>query len=86
MKMTTFLCFEEMLGMSKKTKTWLVHSKQTRAMLGTVKWFASWRRYCFMPACQTTFDAKCLEEIEMFLNEKMAEHCADREKAKRAKF
>lgn len=85
--MKTFLLFEEtMLGLSKKTKTWLVRSAQNRSMLGVVKWYASWRKYCFLPAGTTIFDAKCLGELESFLNLKMAEHCSDREKAKVAKF
>jgi hypothetical protein len=32
--------------------------------LGTIKWYAPWRRYTFHPAAGTLFDAACLRDIE----------------------
>jgi hypothetical protein len=37
------------------------------AMLGQVKWYANWRRYCFFPIEDSLFDASCLKEIEDFI-------------------
>lgn len=31
--------------------------------LGTMQWYGSWRRYAFVPAARTVYEATCLKEI-----------------------
>ena len=52
-----------------KTEKWLVYSKQTGALLTTIKWRGSWRRYTDMPEPDTFFDAQCHRDIADFLEE-----------------
>ena len=48
----------------KITKTWEAHANGN--VLGVVKWWAHWRRYCFFPADSTLYDANCLWGIADF--------------------
>jgi hypothetical protein len=57
------------------TKIWHVRSN-AGAMLGTISWYAPWRRYCFHPTEATTFDAVCLLEISDFCAGKGKAHNA----------
>ncbi len=40
-------------------------------MLGVIKWYAPWRRYCFWPASHCLFDRSCLSEVIEFIDEQM---------------
>lgn len=63
---------------SGKTKVWSADSKGDASVLGEVRWYAPWRRYTFQPSEGTIFDAACLDEITVFLHERMAERKARR--------
>lgn len=57
---------------SGKTKIWVVYNRfyedgDNPLRLGVVKWESHWRRYAFFPDDQTEYEAKCLEEIAVFL-------------------
>jgi hypothetical protein len=66
--------FEEMEA-KPKTKQFAVKNNATYGdLLGYVKWYAPWRRYCFfiyMPGL--VFDAECLADIQDFLKNLMEE-------------
>jgi hypothetical protein len=51
---------------SGKTKLWGVQSTGG-AVLGTISWFAQWRKYTFEPQPGTVFDSVCLGEIANFI-------------------
>jgi hypothetical protein len=51
---------------SGKTKVWAVHSKENQSHLGTVSWYAPWRKYCFAPIAPSIFEWDCLREIATF--------------------
>lgn len=40
-----------------------------RISIGSIKWFAPWRKYCFYPSTSTVWDNKCLQQILNLLNE-----------------
>jgi len=65
-KWIEFKELEQMVG--KKTKHWVVKTtyEENRATLGIVKWYGSWRKYCFLPCEQTIFEWDCLREIADF--------------------
>ena len=68
-----YLCFEE-LEAKTKTKRFAVKSKTSDFILGYVKWYAPWRRYCFFnTAIDLVFDAGCLADIQNFINKLMLE-------------
>ena len=47
----------------KKTKTVVVRTRRSANMLGTIKWFANWRKYTFVPEPDTLYDSNCLHDI-----------------------
>lgn len=67
-----------------KTRQFSVFSSSNRALLGYVKWFSHWRKYCFYPL-NSLFDDQCLEEIALFMAEATAVHMGRLPNKKRAK-
>jgi hypothetical protein len=52
--------------LKKKTGVWRIEAIQSSAVLGGIKWYPAWRRYCFYPLADTIFDANCLWDIADF--------------------
>ena len=74
-----YLCFEE-LEAKTKTKQFAVKNKSSDFVLGLVKWYAQWRKYCFFTNDECSglvFDAGCLADITDFINKLMAERKGD---------
>jgi hypothetical protein len=68
-----YLCFEE-LKTKTRTKQFIVKNIITGSVLGYVKWYAPWRRYCFFNNIYVlVFDAGCLSEIKDFIDKLMTE-------------
>jgi len=68
-----FICFEE-LEVKTKTKSFMVKNKMTGYLLGRVKWYALWRKYCFfVDYGDLVFDTGCLADIQDFINNLMLE-------------
>jgi len=64
----TYLRFDECgHSSSGKTRIWQVKNTQWNYNMGTIKWYAPWRRYAFFPQTGTLYDAGCLQEIAAFL-------------------
>lgn len=40
-------------------------------MLGEIRWYAPWRRYCFYPKDNTLFDRNCLLEVIAMIDQQM---------------
>ena len=67
-----YLDFVE-LDPKPKTKVFEVRSKFSRGLLGYVKWYAPWRKYCFCTVFpDLVFDSGCLADIQGFINKLMA--------------
>ena len=66
----------------KKTLTWTVvpnkdnedGSEASYVELGEVRWYASWRRYCFFPNEGTVFEQDCLRMIAAFCQRETRAH------------
>lgn len=58
------------------TKRWMVTSNDPTTILGFVKWFSQWRKYCFFPNQDTVFDNACLGEIADFCRKETLCHKA----------
>lgn len=70
----------------RRTESWDLWSTKGKAHLGVISWHAPWRRYCFSPADETTYDAECLAELAKFCEDetarRQATRRAEREEAK----
>lgn len=62
-RITSFLEFVDKSVVGRKTKLIEVWSKGGPTILGFIKWYGPWRKYCFYPADGTIFDPSCLLEI-----------------------
>jgi hypothetical protein len=73
MKEYKYLKFIEVEAKTK-TKVFEVRNKLYGDLLGFVKWYAPWRKYClFLDSAGIVFDANCLADIHDFINTLMAE-------------
>jgi hypothetical protein len=57
-----------------KTDTWEVWSMDGTSHVGQIRWWSSWRKYCFFPKPETVFEQDCLRLIADFVEEKTAVH------------
>lgn len=57
----------------RKTDIYSVKSNSSAWELGQIKWFHSWRQYCFFPEFDTVFSRGCLDDIADFINQLMEE-------------
>jgi len=67
----------------KKTNTYEVLEKGggLTSLLGIIKWFGRWRKYCFFPVEGTIYEETCLRDISQFIEEETKAHKA-KKKAK----
>lgn len=63
----------------RRTRHWMVHSKQSGDVLGTIAWYTNWRKYCWFPYPDTVFEWQCLRDIAEFIERETLWH---REQAK----
>ena len=75
-----YLIFEEYISLGER-KTKISHVKNTSGSgLGVIKWYGSWRKYCFYTLrMETVFDTSCLADIQDFLNQLMQERKGEKE-------
>lgn len=59
---------------SGKTDLYEVRNKQSMEPLGSISWYAQWRKYCFYPLNNTIYDYSCLDEIGRVLFELNERH------------
>lgn len=50
-----------------KTSVWSCQNKGDDYELGVVKWYGSWRQYCFFPSGPSVLNKGCLEDIIHFM-------------------
>ena len=73
---STYLKFEKQDRPGKKLPIYIVKNKTTDFELGVVKFCGAWRKFVFNPVTEyydLIFDANCLSDIIIFLNDKTAE-------------
>lgn len=62
----SYLVFNEQ-NYTSKTKIVYVENLQNQ-QLAIIKWYAPWRKYCFIPNSEIIFDSKCLNEMLLYLD------------------
>lgn len=63
-----------------KTKRYLIENADHDIPIGIVKWYPSWRQYCFFPYQDVILSAGCLEDIRKFLLDMNADHAEEMKK------
>ena len=58
------------MKMPRKTDVWYCRTNSF-GILGKVKWYATWRQYCFFPEERTVFSKGCMEDIGDFTRQLM---------------
>jgi hypothetical protein len=63
-------------GVSKtgKTKVWEVRNNKHHTVIGYIKWYGGFRKYCFYPLPDTLFDHHCLLLIHDHLSDVNIDH------------
>jgi hypothetical protein len=56
-----------------KTRVFSIFNSSNKSLLGYIKWFPNWRKYCFYPL-NSLFDDKCLDQVSTFMKEATAAH------------
>ena len=51
----------------RKTSMWLCMNNRTGGVLGEVRWYSTWRQYCFMPTTSIVLSAGCMADIQTFI-------------------
>jgi hypothetical protein len=70
----SFITFKENgTSPSGKTKRWVIDSKNGGPQLGTIQWYAPWRKYVCEVA-RSLFDEGCLREIAEFIEAETRAH------------
>src|SRR5208337_5028304 len=64
---------EGYINKGAKTRQYSVFNTFNRSLLGYVKWFAHWRKYCFFPL-NSLFDDICLDQVSQFMKDRTSEH------------
>jgi hypothetical protein len=73
MNNSKYLSFIELASVTK-TKVFEVRNRHfNNELLGHVKWYAPWRKYCFVTYFPIVCDSGCLANIQDFINNLMAE-------------
>ena len=57
----------KLLEKKPKTSVYAVINIKLGNILGIIKWYSSWRQYCFFPESNTVFNKDCLSDIEDFI-------------------
>lgn len=70
--MSKWIDFEPMpVSKGRKTLIWNVVTKGAMLSLGSISWFARWRKYAFFPNTGTLYEQTCLRDIAQFIDEQM---------------
>lgn len=50
-----------------KTDKYTVSNKEHGSIIGEIKFYGAWRKYCFFPAPNCVFESDCLTDIKTML-------------------
>lgn len=65
----------EVFQENKKTNIYYIYPDlDTDVLLGKIKWYNHWRKYCFYAEDNIIWDTKCLNELITFLDNLNQEH------------
>ena len=53
----------------RKCATYTIRNRRDASIIGFVRWYPSWRQYCFFPTYDTAWSAGCLADVQGFLKQ-----------------
>jgi hypothetical protein len=53
----------------RKTTIWNCCHTRSGVVLGQVRWYRRWRRYCYFPLVHAVYSAECLRDIDEFIGQ-----------------
>ena len=56
---------------TEKTSIWNCYNLKSGDRIGRVKWYCTWRQYCFLPENETVYSRGCLCDINNFIEQLM---------------
>lgn len=59
----------KLLEQKAKTTVWSCNNLKSNITLGIIKWFPSWRQYCFSPINNSVYSKGCLEDVNHFIQQ-----------------
>jgi len=68
-----YLRFDEIPNPGKKTQIFTVRHTDNLTLLGEIKWWGAWRKYCFFPAPDCLYDRNCLRDVIDYIDQLMNE-------------
>ena len=71
--MAKWIDFINQESVGKKTDTYFVQNRETRSLIGQVKWYGPFRKYSFFPLNNTVYEPTCLRDIAEFIDKLMTE-------------
>jgi hypothetical protein len=84
---TSHLLFKDEgpVSVGAKTRRFSVRNALSRVYLGEIKWFGSFRKYCYFPVSGTVFDSWCLDQISDFCDMTNIAYAGSKPKIKKRK-
>lgn len=70
----------------RRTARYVVRANGSGIFLGTVKWYAPWRRYSFFPEPETIFEHECLRAIAEFCEQATRARGEERKREREAEY
>ncbi len=58
-----FFALESLPEAGRKTATYGLVNRSSGLSIGVVKWYGSWRQFCFFPHPNTVWSAGCLKDV-----------------------
>jgi hypothetical protein len=71
-KETQYLSFQ-LVPTKGTTKRVAVVNRHHQETIGEIKWFGSWRQYCFFPYAETIWNTTCMEDVQGVIKDLMNE-------------
>lgn len=65
---------EEPKQEDRKTAIWFVVSQLEQKILGQIRWYGAWRKYCFFVYPNTVYEQICLRDIADFCENRTKEY------------
>ena len=62
-----FNVFAEALKPGRKTQDYTVVNRSSGSIIARIRWYGSWRQYCFFPEGETVWSDGCLTDVQQFI-------------------
>jgi hypothetical protein len=53
---------------NQTTKVYEIKNKKNNVLIGYIRWYSPWRKFCLFPVNYSVYDTSCLNYINEFIN------------------